>query len=64
MNSSTAHSDPSKTDLDTFWDGERSTLSNWFAQLEYSISSRDPQLYSFAVDFFATLSNGKTVIIT
>ena len=44
------------------WDGEKSTLAPFLAELEITLSAHDSALYTFAVEFYAMLSNGKTVL--
>ena len=44
------------------WDGETSTLAPFLAELEITLSAHDSALYTFAVEFYAMLSNGKTVL--
>ena len=44
------------------WDSEASTLAPFLAELEITLSAHDSALYTFAVEFYAMLSNGKTVL--
>ena len=60
---STAHNPSDQiTDPDSIWDGERISLANFLESLELVIS-KDSELYSFAVNFFVALANGKTAVL-
>ena len=58
----TAHtSEPPKNPY-KFWDGEKSTLAPFISELDITLSTEDSTLHTFAVEFYAMLPNGKTII--
>ena len=57
----TASSDPSHNPY-KLWDGTSSTLAPFLAELDIALSAHDSTLYTFAVEFYAMLSNGKTIL--
>jgi hypothetical protein len=47
---------------DKYWDGDQSTLLTFLSELENTLSTHDTALHTFAIHYYAMLSNGKTVI--
>ena len=44
------------------WDGKRTTLAPFLTELEMNLSAHDSALYTFAVEYYVMLQNGKTVL--
>ena len=59
---STAHNSDPDSNPSITWDGERTTLAPFLTELEMKLSAHDSALYTFAVEYYVMLSNGKTVL--
>jgi hypothetical protein len=60
---STAHNPEQFTEPNTKWDGNRSKLAPFLEELNVSLLAEDSALHTFAVEYFAMLNNGKTIIV-
>ena len=60
---STAHNSDPNSNPYKFWNGVKSTLAPFLEALEITLSAHDSGLYTFAVEYYAMLTNGKTVLV-
>ena len=45
-----------------YWDGDKTTLAPFLSELDITLSAHDSALHTYAIEYYAMLTNGKTVI--
>jgi hypothetical protein len=58
----TAHNTDQPANPYKVWNGDKSTLAPFLSELDITLSAHDSTLHTFAVEFYAMLTNGKTVL--
>ena len=63
VTNSTAHNTDQASEPNKFWNGERSTLAPFLTELNVSLLADNSALHTSAVEYYAMLNNGKTVLV-